>query len=61
MILFYKKQDDILKLEKIAIKAICLVTTENLLITNIRETPQNKEATKISEIDNTKRLNRLIL
>jgi hypothetical protein len=44
-----------------AIKAICLVTTENPLITRIRRTPQNKEATRISEIDNTKESNGLIL
>jgi hypothetical protein len=50
-----------LKLDKITIRAICLVTTENLLITKIRRMPQNKEATRISEIDNTKESNGLIL
>jgi hypothetical protein len=50
-----------LKLKKIAIRAICLVTTEDLLITKIRRTPQNKEATRILKIDNAKKSNRLII
>jgi hypothetical protein len=50
-----------LKLKKIVIRAICLVITENLLITRIRRTPQNKEATRILKINNTKESNRLIL
>jgi hypothetical protein len=61
VILFHKKQDSILKLKKIAIRATCLVTTEDLLITKIRRTPQNEEATRILKIDNAEESNRLIL
>jgi hypothetical protein len=50
-----------LKLKKIAIRAIYLVTTEDPLITKIRRTPQNKEATRILKINNAKESNRLIL
>jgi hypothetical protein len=44
-----------------AIRATCLVTTENPLITRIRRTPRNEEATRISEMDDAKESNGLIL
>jgi hypothetical protein len=50
-----------LKLEKIAIRATCLVITEDLLITKIRRTLQNKETTRILKIDNAQESNRLII
>jgi hypothetical protein len=59
--LLSKDSNENLRLEKMAIQVISLVTAESPLFTKIRKTPRDNKATKLLNNKNTKEANGLIL